>query len=125
MKVLPNQPPKYIRLCRDEIELISKLLTQHAARLSKTKPPHARIARFMRGALPKSLPYELSVLPQEWEILSKALRPEGSNPHAQPGSDTARALALYQRLRKVCVFTTQGDLDRMKKAKNSYRRFAR
>jgi hypothetical protein len=121
MKVLPDQKPKYIRLSRDQIELVSKALKDHATRMSEAKPFQARLARFMRRALPSSLPYELSVLPQEWETLSQALRPEGSNPPA--GTTAARMYALYTKLRKVCVFTTQGDLDRVKKAKRIYRRF--
>jgi hypothetical protein len=117
MKYLPNQPAKYCRLDRPSIELISTALAQHAARISNTTPLAARQARIMRRALPKSLPYELSCLAQEWEILSQALRPEGSNP--TPGSEAARMFALYTKLRRVFVFATEGMEARLRAAKRS------
>jgi hypothetical protein len=114
MKHLPDQKPKWIRLDRAHIELIAKALSSHAARVSLTNPPMARLARRMRTYLPKTLPYELEVLPTEWETLSQALRPEGSTPL----SEDARCMyALYTKLRKVCVFVTQGDMARIERAR--------
>lgn len=124
MKVLTDQKPKFVRLSRDDIDALSKALKEHAARLSNTLPAKARHARVIRRSLPKHLPYELCVLPQEWEIISQALRPVGSNP--PKGSEPAYWYALYQRLRRVCVFTTEGDLARLRRAKRQgFRRLGR
>jgi hypothetical protein len=115
MKYLPNQNPCFVRLKPTQVALIERALTDYAARVTNTNPPDARRARILRSSLPSSLPYEMGVFAQEWEILSRALRPQASKP--TPGTDAAKLYALYTWLRKRCVFITEGDAARLRRAK--------
>lgn len=104
MQYTPNQKPAVIKLDRDAVLLILKALSDYVPRLTQTQPSKLRVLKSFAKALPKSLPYEVRVYAEEWDVLSPALRPQGSNPAA--GSRAARMYALYTRLRPHCRFLT-------------------
>lgn len=123
MKPLKDRAAQSVRLSKQEIDMVSEALKLYARWQSNLDPPKARHARVIRKALPTSLPYTLIVFPTEWEIISRALRPEGSNP--TPGSEHAYWYSLYQKLRRRMVFLTEGDERRVRAAKKTYRRFGK
>lgn len=96
MESLPS-----IRLQPKHIALLRDMLTQHQTRTREqgnTEESRAT-ARLISNTLPRNLPYDLSLYPYEWAIVSRALRPNGSNP--EPGSTEAAAYALYLKLSRA------------------------
>lgn len=116
MKYLPGQPARFLRLSHAEVALIK-------AALKAYRPPTPTLRRrvwLFGRSLPQHAPYEVSILAQEWEMLSQALRYGGINPPR--GSDALRARTLYQKLRRQITFETEGDRARLDKAMNTRRR---
>ena len=52
-----------------------------------------RVLTLFIKTLPTCAPYEVTISTREWPTISKALRPQGSNP--EPGSEAAKWYALY------------------------------
>src|SRR5688572_12182941 len=110
MRYLPNQESKARRIKPRHLFLLQSALAEYMNRLAFTNPGARSKVRLVVAALPVSRPLELRLYANEWEIVSKALRPHGSNP--TPGTKYAQWFALYTLLRKTFVFRTEGDLKR-------------
>lgn len=121
MKYLPDQKPAVIRLGRDRVLMLEDALkryTKSLLRLDIAGGSAARtrdmrklyLARCAIRALPQCLPYTVIIHAAEWEVISIALRSQGSHPVA--GSLAAREYALYDKLRAKCRFLTATQVER-------------
>ncbi len=117
MRYLKDQASKARRVKPKHIDMIRAALAAYLIDLATTNPGLRRRVRLVDAALPASAPYELRLYATEWEIVSKALRPVGSNP--PPGSTHASWFALYTLLRKTFVFETEGSRARARALSSS------
>ncbi len=109
-KYLQDQPAKSRRVRPKHIQMLNEALILFIQRHHQIDAPAARHARTIMRALPTSVPYVLMLYANDWAIVSKALRPAGSNP--KPGGRFARWFALYTLLRKTFIFTRVVDVKR-------------
>jgi hypothetical protein len=106
MRYLPNQPCKARRIKPIHLSHIQAALAHYLLKVNGSDSRLRRQILLVAAALPVSRPLELRLFAHEWAIVSKALRPVGSNP--TPGTKFARWFALYTLLRKTFVFATAG-----------------
>lgn len=104
MRYAPNQESKARRIKPRHLLLLQGALAEYSKHVATTNPALRSRVRLAVAALPVSRPLELRLYANEWEIVSKALRLQGSNP--TPGSVYASRYALYTLLRKTFVFRT-------------------
>jgi hypothetical protein len=101
---LPNSmiftPTDPIKMDRAAWLLLLDALENYRHLLHKSKMYHeARVVKMIMRDVPTCIPYEAQWHPNEWALISQALRPLGSDGFA-PGTIEARWYALYQRLRR-------------------------
>lgn len=99
----PQDPASKSRRVKPRhVQMLNEALVLFIQRFHLVDAPAARRARTIMRSLPTCVPYTLTLYANEWEIVSRALRPAGSNP--KPGGRFARWFALYTLLRKTFVF---------------------
>ncbi len=81
-------------LSRKQFAKLCAALRAYGPTLREQRDHEARrILTMFARTLPTHAPYTVTITAREWPIISRALRPEGSNP--TPGSDAAKWYALY------------------------------